>query len=456
MLSPGSAYLLAYLPARRVAFVARTELLDRNAATIDGALKKALEFSRAALKVEESIVAETDRRFAELATTAGLAIPPMPAPRDLPKWLDALSGHVRSQLTTPLLHGAWGAGETARLVSLSVQLLAHIAYLRCAAAGNVDLRVQAEHCAEDLTAAATQLTADLKALGLPLVTSQADNVEKMVRLTRNLTPTTEGGYRQINELSRDLDKFIELKVRQLDTAPPTTSSSTPSAQEQALLVQIIADPRNRDLRKQFAELVADRDPDRAKVIEIQLDVDGDEREATDLILSHPEWTARLRELGARDIKFLSGFPDTITVDASAFLTRGAEILAAAPITRVLVRDADGRVGEIVRSPLLANLRRLDLDDQGVTDDDVIALASSPHATNLEQLDLRFSVLTARGIEAIAASKQLPRLTRVHLDGNPEDPVDRIEYVDATPHVVATDAGQALEAKYGPLRWLRRR
>src|SRR5687768_14634301 len=121
MLSPGSAYLLAYLPARRVAFVARTELLDRNAATIDGALKKALEFSRAALKVEESIVAETDRRFTELATTAGVAIPPLPGSRELPKWVEALTGHVRPQLTTPLLEKAWAAGETARLVSLSVQ-----------------------------------------------------------------------------------------------------------------------------------------------------------------------------------------------------------------------------------------------------------------------------------------------------------------------------------------------
>jgi hypothetical protein len=45
---------------------------------------------------------------------------------------------------------------------------------------------------------------------------------------------------------------------------------------------------------------------------------------------------------------------------------------------------------------------------------------------------------------------------VNLDGNPADPVDRLEYYDETnQHAVATEAGKALEAKYGPLRWLRR-
>jgi len=45
---------------------------------------------------------------------------------------------------------------------------------------------------------------------------------------------------------------------------------------------------------------------------------------------------------------------------------------------------------------------------------------------------------------------------VNLDGNPADPVDRLEYYDEThQHAVPTEAGKALEAKYGKLRWLQR-
>ena len=40
------------------------------------------------------------------------------------------------------------------------------------------------------------------------------------------------------------------------------------------------------------------------------------------------------------------------------------------------------------------------------------------------------------------------------NGNPADPVDRLEYYDETnTHRVPTAAGKALEAKYGRLRWL---
>ena len=108
----------------------------------------------------------------------------------------------------------------------------------------------------------------------------------------------------------------------------------------------------------------------------------------------------------------------------------------------------------MRSPLLATIEALDLDDQRVTDDDVAALAASPHAARLRQLDLRYNPISARGIEAIAASPHLKRLEVVSLDGNPADPVDRLEYVDETnTQRVPTDAGKLLETKYGPLRWL---
>ena len=130
------------------------------------------------------------------------------------------------------------------------------------------------------------------------------------------------------------------------------------------------------------------------------------------------------------------------------------LLAGTSSTRAKVRGAKGRIGEIVRSSVLAKLEALDLDEQGVTDDDLVALAASPHVRRLRQLDLRYNPISARGIEALAASPHLKALEMVNLDGNPADPVDRLEYYDEThTHRVPTAAGKALEAKYGPLRWL---
>lgn len=445
MLSPGTVYLLAYLPALRLAHAARKDLVERNAATTDPGLKHAIEFARQALRVEDSNFADTDKRLSALSSKHGLTLP-----------VEDVS--IRPLLTTPVLQAAWKAGETARRVAIAVNLAAQIAHLRCAAPDDAGLRAQAEQQANTLKASADQLTADLTATGLPLVIDLANNVAEMIRLTRNLTPAMPGGYRELNGLVRDVENFIKLKEDALDAAPPAPPSAPPSAEEEALLARIIATPSDMGLRLEFAVLAERRDDARAALIRLQLtSIDDDaDSNAMELIRAHPEWSAHLRELGARDIEFGGGFPAQITIDAATLLARGPELFAAAPLRRLRVRAAKGRVGEVVRSPLLATIESLDLDEQGVTDDDIIALAGSPHAARLRWLDLRFNLCTARGVEAIAASPYLKQLYAVNLEPNAVDPVDRLEYYDEThQHAVRTEAGKALEAKYGPLRWLRR-
>jgi hypothetical protein len=457
-LSAGTAFALGYLPARRLAHTAKLDVVERNAATIDPALKHAIEFSRQALKVEESMAAEADARIAKLASTGGLALPPVPTGIALRSWTTRLADVVSPHLETPSLQAAWNAGVAARGVAISVELAALTAYLRCAAPDNADLRGQAGGLARTLKECAAELETYLRATELPLVQSHAHSVPKMVSLTRDLEPTTTGGYKQLNELVRDLRNFIESHMRQLDVAPPIAASSPPTAEEEALFAKILSNPSDARLRLELARLAERRHDPRATLIRLQLAPAGESerQQAHDLVRSHPEWTARLQELGARDIKFAGGFADEITIDAGTFLAHGKELLATAPLTRLHVRDAKGKVGELVGSPLLATIEALDLDDQGVTDDDIAALAASPHAVRLRQLDLRYNPLTARGIEAIAASPHLERLEVATFDGNPADPTDRVEYYDETrTHLVPTEAGKALEAKYGPLRWLHR-
>jgi hypothetical protein len=143
------------------------------------------------------------------------------------------------------------------------------------------------------------------------------------------------------------------------------------------------------------------------------------------------------------------------MDAAAFLERGGELFALAPITTVRLRGAAGKIPQLAAAPVLARVAGLDLAEQGVTDDDIAALAASPHVERLRHLDLRKNRITDRGIEALAASPRLRNLETVELDFNPgTNPVDTFELHDETNrHREHSQAGAALEAKYGPLRWL---
>jgi hypothetical protein len=457
-MSPGTAFAIGFLPARRVAHTERRKLLDGHASTIDPALKHAIEFSKRALQIEDSTVAETDTRLVKLASAAGIALPPVPGPRELDAWASALASQMTPHLSTPVLQAAWQAGEIGRRVAVSAELVTHLAYLRCAAPQNTELSGQATACVRDLRASAAALTTQLEATGLPLVISHADSIESLISLTSSLEPTVAEGYRQLNELVADIYSTLDTKIRHLDTPPPPKPSSAATADEDALLARIVADPSNYPLRRELAALAAKRNDPRAQLIYLQTAPAGpaETRMAYELVRSHPEWSARLQELGATKIQFYGGFPTEITIDADALLKSWTDLRAAAPLTRLHVRGANGRAGEIVRSPHLATIQALDLDGHRIVDDDVVALGANPAAERLRQLDLRFNLLTERGVEAIAASPILKRLQVVNLEPNPIDPADRQEYYDETSyHFVPTEAGKALEAKYGPLRWLRR-
>lgn len=469
-LTPGLAFLLASLPARRVVHTARRALLEQLAAG-DPELARALAFARKALDVEERGVAEVDERHASLAVDVGLRPASvrarharLVAPSDgaeLPSWLTAFADALRPRLTTPLLQAAWNAGMAARLVAISAGLAGAVAHLRASAApSSALLRARAEHLARALADGAAALRARLEETGLPLVIADADHVERFVRYTPDLAPTTAAGLRQLLELARDLEKALESAARSLDVPPPAKPTAPPTPEEDELFARILADPSDRDLRRQLAELAALRNDPRAQLIRLQLGVQDEDarRQAHELVRSHPAWTAPLEALGASKVQLAGGFPDEITIDAAALLANAGALFAAAPLTRLHVRAAKGRVGEVVRLAQLANVVGLDLDDQGVTDDDLVELAGSPHVGRLQQLDLRFNGVTVRGFEALAASPRLARLEMVNLDGHPDDPVDRLIFEDdaqTRARVERTEAGKALEAKYGPTRWLRR-
>jgi hypothetical protein len=223
-LSPGLAFMLAWLPGRRVAHTARTALVERLGASVGAELAHAVDFSRRALKIEDSMVADDDRRHQILVDELGAELP-RPA-SGLGAWLNALAAAVRPTLTTPVLDAAWKAGESARLATIAVELAAHVAYLRCAAPDDAGLRALAADRARDLTQAAAALEAHLAATGLPEAMRHAGDAASRVRQVASLEPTTSEGYGELNQLGRDLRDLFEAFELQLDPlAPPDGEGS---------------------------------------------------------------------------------------------------------------------------------------------------------------------------------------------------------------------------------------
>lgn len=475
MLSAGAAYLLAFQPSSLVTQLIKRALTERVSATIDPKLKHAVELARKALSIEDRMVGTAISKLEAKAEKAGFNMPASPTSVDgVDAWARAIAGSVRAALADHVAELAFTAGEAARDLQVAVGVAAHVVYLRTASPENPELRAEAEAQAAALTAALDQLEQIVTRTNRPEVTRIAGTIRGYVGAAPDFaTAVSDERYKAVNEWAGKLPGVLEALARAFDAKAPAQpqaqpqAPAQPDAREQALLESIIANPDYDPPRLELAELGAARNDPRAELIREQF-AGRDKRaagrradeaphlgRARQLVTAHPEWTAPITALGARDVQFERGFPEEITISAVDFLAHGAELLMLAPVTRVKIRDAAGKLGELIAAPVMARVAGLDLAEQGVTDDDVIALAASPAANRLRFLDLSRNRITARGIEALASSSQLRNLERVNLDANPGgDPSDAFEDHDETNrHRIPSEAGKTLEAKYGPLRWL---
>jgi len=243
-LSPGTAFLLAYLSSRRVIQSARRDLLDHHASSDDPALADAIDSMHQQIDDEQSKSPTDDIRLAAIAGAFDMAIPGAPVrhrayagaasmpwvtqPEDeTPAWLTAIAEAVRPRLPNPVLAAAWRAGEAARFVAVCAALVATVAHLRCAAPENADLRVQALDLARDLTDSVATLKARLEAINLTALRSRADDAERLVHATSlrtsGLTSAAADAYGQLNDLSRAIGELLEDTARRLDAATPAPS-----------------------------------------------------------------------------------------------------------------------------------------------------------------------------------------------------------------------------------------
>jgi uncharacterized protein (TIGR02996 family) len=141
-----------------------------------------------------------------------------------------------------------------------------------------------------------------------------------------------------------------------------------------------------------------------------------DRQAELLTRNRAAWTADLAGL-AVGIDFRRGIPDSASIDAATFLGRGDELFAKLRVRRLRLLDAAPVAAKLFLSPLLANVRELDLCNADLRNPGLALLARSPHLKKLEALDLGFNALEDAGIEVFARSSGLPNLTALSLNDN---------------------------------------
>ncbi len=215
MLSPGAAFLLAYLPGRHVAQLVRTELANRTAGTLVPELKQAVERLRDELRTDVAQVDAANGKLADLASDGAMILPPPPSRlAEIEAWLRTIALTVLPLLLTPALDAAWLAGDAARTLAVAVSVGVAAAPLRAVAPGNPELRFVAEARARDVHSA----LAAFIGTDLTQTIAVAGDVERRVRETPDLAPVSAEGQRGLGSLGDSRQRCFEAIAVALDDA----------------------------------------------------------------------------------------------------------------------------------------------------------------------------------------------------------------------------------------------
>lgn len=246
-----------------------------------------------------------------------------------------------------------------------------------------------------------------------------------------------------------------------------------SQQLDSLSDAVINNPEPDAPRTEYARAVRPIDPDRASLIETQIAITasfrarrpGIERRELfaqeDLLLTRNKerWTSNVMALGWIDRAYmLRGFVESVRVSARDFLDGAEHLYAIAPILHVDFIDAKPLMQKLVASRFIERLHSLGFLLNGLDDDDVAALAGSPLVANVRRLDLNRNRIGLRGLEALCSSPHLKSLRYLGFSQNQvSDPTPQIAETDPiTQRVlqIATPAlGQELMRRFGSKAWL---
>jgi hypothetical protein len=239
---------------------------------------------------------------------------------------------------------------------------------------------------------------------------------------------------------------------------------------------VLADPENDVPRLAFAALIRDSDPDRAKLIELQIEEAKVARArgnnsradivspATQLLKrNEARWSRTLAKYAYR-LRYDRGFVASMWIEPYMFLEYGEFLYANAPIVAVeFGPPADGPMpfAELAASPLLAQLGAVtfSLKPDQLTQRSLELFLASSHLTSL-----LFVINSTRDTAAMSYT-ELAKLDRVRqllvFDVAPNSPGQHYretgaEDVSGRPLYAWTPLepeGVALEQTYGYLPWL---
>jgi uncharacterized protein (TIGR02996 family) len=178
----------------------------------------------------------------------------------------------------------------------------------------------------------------------------------------------------------------------------------------------------------YADFLDDSgEPERAELIRVQLALSrlGEDdprrpalidRQAELLTRNRAAWTAHLAGLVV-SVDFRRGIPDSASVEALTFVERGEELFQRLRVRRLRLLDAAPFAAKLAVSPLLANVRELDLCSAELGPAGLAELVRSPFLKNLDALDLGFNGLDDGAVVALSRSSNLPNLTALVLNDN---------------------------------------
>ena len=247
---------------------------------------------------------------------------------------------------------------------------------------------------------------------------------------------------------------------------------------EALLAEVLLNPRADLPRLRFAAVVARVDPFRAELVRVQIvaarqrrlgksasapDFDALAYRLQSSAVRVNRWYAGIDALvqpglscmTTRQLEFRRGFVEGVCLTARQFVERAGSLYHLAPILDLGVTELGSASPDFFASPHLAQLRSLCLYNTGVTDADIRRLAESPHLARLAYLDVGYGHVTEAGVEALCASRCLPELRFVRLLHNAcDDPNPTSDEQDGRRYgLIPSAASSALRQKFGPVPWL---
>jgi uncharacterized protein (TIGR02996 family) len=219
-------------------------------------------------------------------------------------------------------------------------------------------------------------------------------------------------------------------TREIESSLDETTRGTQTMLEEAFWWAIQEAPEDDAPRLIYADWLEEQadasQVARAEFIRVQCelarlpeDADGrpglEKREAALWKKHGKAWSAPLRPF-SRKFSVRRGFPDQVLVQGKTFLEHAEQVLSAAPVFSIRLRNAKEQIGDLAQCPALARLIALSLYFNNIGMKRARVFFASPHLVNLNELDLNVNDIQREGLRALTQAN-LPRLQSLNLRAN---------------------------------------